>query len=84
MLTMMSSRIFLRETCTIQTPRSQRKEQAMQVHVKAPRETSKGEADLTVEDPAVVEPVEVVEPSVAGRIVEEHTPVAKDRDASDY
>ena len=55
----------------------------MQVHVKAPRETSKGEADLTVEDPAVVDPVEVVEPSVAGRIVEEHTPVAKDRDASD-
>ena len=51
----------------------------MQVHVKAPRENSKGEADLTV-----VDPVEVVEPSVAGRIVEEHTLVAKDKDASDY
>jgi hypothetical protein len=63
--------------------------QAMQVHVNAPRETSKGEADLTVEDPvvedpAVVDPVEVVEPSMASRIVEKDTLVAKDRDASDY
>ena len=60
----------------------------MQDHVKAPQGTSKGEVDLTVEDPAeVVDQAAVdqavVEPSVVGQTAEEHTLGARDRDASD-
>ena len=52
----------MRATYTTLTPRNQRKEEAMQAHVKAPQETSKSGVELTAVDPvavnlAVVDPV---------------------------